>query len=90
MEDNRIAIKFEFTDENKNFYSAESKIAVFDEFESVLDELGMAFNTFLKQAGYTYFDKEYILMKSLDGEEYEALAEYLEEFRKRKAENKND
>lgn len=86
MEDNRIAIKFEFTDENKNFYSAESKVEVLDEFASVLDELGMAFNNFLKQAGYTFFDKEYILMKSLDAEEYEALAEYLEEYRKRKVE----
>lgn len=90
MDENRIAIKFELTDENQNFFSAESRVEVFEEFASVLDELGMAFNNFLKQAGYTYFDKEYLLMKSLDGEEYEALLEYLEEYRKRKAENKND
>lgn len=90
MDENRIAIKFELTDENQNFFSAESRIEVFEEFASVLDELGMAFNNFLKQAGYTYFDKEYLLMKSLDGEEYEALLEYLEEYRKRKVENKND
>lgn len=90
MGENRIAIKFELTDENQNFFSAESRIEVFEEFASVLDELGMAFNNFLKQAGYTYFDKEYLLMKSLDGEEYEALLKYLEEYRKRKAETKND
>lgn len=90
MDENRISIKFELTDENQNFFSAESRVEVFEEFASVLDELGMAFNNFLKQAGYTYFDKEYLLMKSLDGEEYEALLEYLEEYRKRKAENKND
>lgn len=90
MEDNRISIKFEFTDENKNFYSAESRVEVLDEFASVLDELGMAFNNFLKQAGYTYFDKEYLLMKSLDADEYEILDSYLEEYRKRKAENNND
>lgn len=90
MGENRIAIKFELTDENQNFFSAESRVEVFEEFASVLDELGMAFNNFLKQAGYTYFDKEHLLMKSLDGEEYEALLGYLEEYRKRKAENKND
>lgn len=88
MDGEKISIKFELTDENQNFFSAESRVEVFEEFASVLDELGMAFNNFLKQAGYTYFDKEYILMKSLDGEEYEALLEYLEEYRKRKAENK--
>lgn len=90
MDENKISIKFELTDENQNFFSAESRITVFEEFASVLDELGMAFNNFLKQAGYTFFDKEYLLMKSLDGEEYEALLEYLEEYRKRKAENAND
>lgn len=93
MENNKISIKFEFTDENNNFYSAESRMEVFDEFASVLDELGMAFNNFLKQAGYTYFDKEYLLMKSLDGDEYEALEAYLEEYRARantKKETEND
>lgn len=92
LNDKRISIKFEHTDENGYFYSAESKFEVFDGFngfDSPLDELGRAFNIFLRQVGYA-FDKEYILMESIDAEEYEALAEYLEEYRKRKAESNDD
>jgi len=85
---NMISIKFEHTDENGCFFSAESKVEPMEEFGGVLGELGMAFNTFLRQIGYTFFNKDYILMKSLDEEEYEALESYLEEYRKRKAENR--
>lgn len=84
--DNRISIKFEHVDENGYFFSAESKFKVHSEFESTLDELGKAFNIFLRQVGYV-FDKDYIFMKSIDAEEYEALDEYLKEYRKGKEEN---
>lgn len=83
---NKISIKFEHTDEYGNFFSAESRVEPFDEY-GVLGELGQAFNIFLRQAGYTFFDKNYILMKSLDEDEYNALELYLDEYRKRGKKN---
>lgn len=82
MEDNkRISIKFEHIDENGYFYSAESKFDIIDGFGNTLDELGRAFNAFLKQVGYA-FNNDCILMQSLNEEECFILNEWLAEFRK--------
>lgn len=77
---NKIHIKYEFTDEIGNSFNSESNINL-NEYDSVLMELSSSFNTFLQQIGFTYFDKEYILMKSLDEKEYEILEDYLEQVR---------
>ena len=81
-----ISIKFVHTDNNGDFYSAETRIGARDGFETTLDALGRAFNSFLKQIGYA-FDKEYILMRSLDGDEYDALENYLAEYRQAHSDN---
>lgn len=79
-----ISIKFEHTDEEGCYFSAESKFKVYEEYCGTLEELGKSFNVFLRQIGYA-FDKDYILMKSIDIEEYEVLSDFLEEYRRQKS-----
>lgn len=81
-------IKFELIDENGFHYVAESTINILSDIEpSPLDILGKQFATFLRQAGYS-MEKQYLLMRSVDEEEYEYLENCLNEYRQNKEKEK--
>lgn len=81
QEENRITIKFEYTDEFKNHSSQESSRQTFPDLG--VDELsiiGEQLNIFLKQIGF-YRKNDYIFMEDITEEEYSALADFLEGYR---------
>lgn len=81
MEDNKITIRFELTDEFKNHYAAESTAEVFESFgETKLDMIGDQLNIFLRQCGYIR-KNDCIFMEDITEEEYDALTLYLNELR---------
>ena len=79
MEDGKITIGFNLIDEFGNEYRSESKEGLFD--EDNLDFSGRQLNTFLSQCGY-YRNNSLIFMESVNEEEYEAIADFLEDYRK--------
>lgn len=84
MEENKIKIKFELTDENGNNFINDSTVEVFHSLgETDLDVIGKQLNTFLKQCGYVR-KNDYIFMEDITEEEYDALADCLHELRNRK------
>lgn len=86
MEECKIRIKFELNDELKNYYSAESAFEVYEDIgDSVLDEMGKQFNIFLRQAGYIR-PNDYLFMESITDEEYDAIEDFLNEYRSKQAE----
>jgi hypothetical protein len=81
QEENRITIKFEYTDEFQNHSSQESSRQTFPDLG--VDELsiiGEQLNIFLKQIGF-YRKNDYIFMEDITEEEYSALADFLECYR---------
>ena len=83
--DDKIRIKFEFTDEYGNNYVSETTTEVYvDMGETPLMVIGEQLNTFLKQCGYIR-KNDYMFMKDITEEERDALADYLKELR-----NKNN
>ena len=83
--DDKIRIKFEFTDEYGNNYVSETTTEVYvDMGETHLMVIGEQLNTFLKQCGYAR-KNDYMFMKDITEEECDALADYLKELR-----NKNN
>lgn len=84
MEENKIKIKFELTDENGNNFINDSTVEVFHSLgETDLDVIGTQLNTFLKQCGYVR-KNDYIFMEDITEEEYDVLADCLHELRNRK------
>jgi hypothetical protein len=73
----RITIGFKM-EHRENKYKAESTFELYE--GSILDELGEAFNTFLKQVGYIR-KNDFIFMKDVSLEELDALDDYLTELR---------
>ena len=78
MEDNKLTIGFNLIDEFGNEYHAESKESPYDEDD--LEFIGRQLNTFLSQCGY-YRKHSYIFMESINEDEYEAIADFLENYR---------
>ena len=82
--ENKFRIRFELTDEFGNDYRAESQVTVhYDCGERELNIIGEQLNVFLKQCGYSR-KNDFLFMEDITEEEYEALEEYLEEFRNNK------
>ena len=79
MEDSKITIGFNLIDEFGNKYCAESKESPLLE-ENDLDFIGRQLNIFLSQCGY-YRKRSYIFMESINEDEYEAIADFLENYR---------
>lgn len=77
MMDNKVTIKFEVTDENKDHYVSESTFTVYDSF---LDDIGRQLNTFLKQMTYPRTN-DCIFMEDVTEEEIDALYEFLSDYR---------
>lgn len=78
MED-KIRIRFELTDENKNNFINESTVDVIFG-DTVLNTIGEQLNAFLRQCGYMR-KNDYIFMEDITDEEYEALGDYLRSLR---------
>lgn len=90
MNEPKITISFGYSDEFGNSYSQSSTVGVFHDLgERELDVIGEQLNTFLSQCGYIR-KNDNILMEDLSDEEYEALADYLEELRAPKEERDSD
>lgn len=90
MEDNKITIRFELTDEFKNHYAAESTVEVFESFgETEIDAIGEQLNIFLRQCGYIR-KNDCIFMEDITEEEYDALASYLNTMRDKEGAELND
>lgn len=90
MEDNRITIKFELTNESYNHFEAESTVEVFHSLgDTALDVIGWQLNAFLRQCGYTR-PNDNIFMEDITDEEYDALATYLSELRSKEGVESND
>lgn len=90
MEDERITIKFELTDEVNHHYQAESTMATASSLGyNALDIIGEQLNNFLRQCGYIRKNNN-IFMEDITDEEYDALAGYLSEIRSEKGDVAND
>ena len=78
---NKITMGFTLADEFGNTYKS---LSILDlnayETNSPLDLLGMQFNTFLKQCGYSRTN-DWLLMEDLTEDEVYALSDYLDELR---------
>lgn len=82
--ENKLTIGFHLVDEFNNRYSQESSVEVFTDLgETDLDVIGKQLNIFLKQCGYVRYNDN-VFMEDITDEEYEALADYLEELREEK------
>ena len=84
MESNMIQIGFSLVDELGHEYSAQSKFEVCESLgETPLDAIGIQLNAFLKQCGYSR-KNDYIFMKDISDEEYDAIADFLSDYRENK------
>ena len=79
---NKVTIGFNFENEFGDKFSATTSIVVPDVsfYRSDIDLIGKQLNVFLRQCGYTR-QNDFIFMEDVNEEEYEALADYLSEFR---------
>lgn len=81
QDEGKITIKFEFTNEFGDHYSQESKLTVFSDLgEKEIDCIGEQLNIFLKQIGYIR-KNDLIFMEDVTDEEYEALSDFLDDYR---------
>lgn len=82
MEDRKeYDIRFEYTDEFGNHYEARTVAdSLYD--GNILMDLGMCFNTFLRQLTFPR-DNDLIFMKDVNEEEYEMLLDALDDYRRR-------
>lgn len=79
---NKITIGFRFKDVNGGEYTQESTVEVFfDLGEDELCVIGRQLNSFLAQAGY-FRTNHNIFMKDLTEEECDAVAVFLDEYRR--------
>ncbi len=77
-------IGFHLVNEFNDRFSQESSVEVFHDLgETELDVIGKQFNIFLKQCGYVRYNDN-IFMEDITDEEYEALADFLDELREEK------
>lgn len=82
--DNKLTIGSHLVNEFNDRFSQESSVEVFHDLgETELDVIGKQFNIFLKQCGYVRYNDN-IFMEDITDEEYEALADFLDELREEK------
>ena len=79
--DGKLTIGFHLESEFGDKFSSQSALEVFTELgETDLNVIGRQLNSFLKQCGYAR-NNDNIFMEDITEEEYQALADYLEELR---------
>ena len=88
-----ITVGFKFVDEFNNAHTAESTVEVFPDLgESDLDIIGRQLNAFLIQVGFVRH-RDTIFMEDVTDEEYDFLAQAIEDYRESKnapAENEEE
>ncbi len=88
--ENKVTVGFTFTNEFGDHYSQESKFEVFlDMGENEIDRIGEQLNVFLKQIGYIR-KNDLIFMEDVTPEEFEALSDFLDDYRADKGEVSNE
>lgn len=90
MEDGaKITIGFKYINEFKDRFEAESEFDVIEEVgDDELTEIGRQFNTFLRQAGYIRHN-DLMFMEDISEEEYDALQDFLDEYRAKNKERED-
>lgn len=79
--DNKISIGFQLENELGELYTQGSTVEVFRDIgDTDITVIGEQLNCFLRQCGYARRN-DYIFMEDVTDEEYDALADYLEELR---------
>lgn len=79
--DNKITIGFRFTNEFGDDFSSDSTVSVYSDLgETELDTIMGAFNQFLRQIGYIRRN-DLIFAKDLTEEEYDAVSNFLDDYR---------
>lgn len=82
--ENKLTIGFHLVDECGKEFSNESTLEIFRDLgDTDLSVIGDQLNSFLKQCGYVRYN-DHILMEDITDEEYEALADFLDELREEK------
>lgn len=88
MENNKITIGFHFENEFGHSYDSTSKVEVYTDIgETELGVIGTQLNAFLSQVGYIRNNTN-IFMEDLSDEEYDAVADFLAEYREIKEKEK--
>lgn len=82
MNDNsKLTIGFHCTTLEGFTYDATSTVEVFFDFgENELDVIGQQLNVFLQQMGYAR-KNDYIFMRDISEDEYEAIEDFLKDYR---------
>ncbi len=79
--ENKVTIGFEYTNEFGDHYEAKSTFMPSDyEDGGELNDMGEAFNNFLRQMGFIRHN-DYILMQDLTEDELEAVESFLSDLR---------
>lgn len=79
--DNKLTISFGLVDEFGNEYSATSKTETFEDLGvGDIETIGEQLNNFLRQCGYVR-KNNYIFMDDVNEDEYEAIADFLADYR---------
>jgi len=82
--ENKLTIAFRLENEFGEKYSQDSTLNILTNFgDTELRMIGRQLNAFLNQCGYIRCN-ENILMQDITDEEYEALADFLEDLREEK------
>ena len=83
-ENNKVTLKFSYTNEYGETYNAENTYEIYDEITSELHELVYHFNNFLRQVGF--IRDNHMLEDDLTFEEYKLLEDTLRDYRAKKLE----
>lgn len=86
MENDKVTIGFHYVDEYSNEFKNESTVEVFYSLgDTNLSVIGTCLNNFLRQIGF-YRHNDNILMEDLTDEEYDAVVDFLEQYREERKE----
>ena len=84
----KIRFKIEFENQYHNIYKMESKVDIYPDLgNDEINELAGQINNFMRQIGYSSFNKDKIFLESVTEEEYEYLLNCLDEYREDKKNN---
>ncbi|MDO4841719.1 MAG: hypothetical protein Q3982_03470 [Phoenicibacter congonensis] len=87
MDTNKITIGFHYVSEFGDSYDSSSTLEVFTDLgDTELSVIGEQLNAFLIQIGY-FRKNNNIFMEDLDDEEYDAVADFLADYREKKESN---
>lgn len=88
MDNNKFTIGFQLENEFGELFTQSSTVEVFRDLgDTDISVIGEQLNCFLKQCGYVRRNDN-IFMEDVTDEEYDALADYLEELREDKKNEK--